>query len=342
MGESVQGRRTQITPSNPPPPGSSAGKVWGWILGVAVVVLTILPPLLGLEPLQLGRVFLVVLLAVVFGLTWNFQSRRVSLALRVLCLIAALGVSGWGYLARNDGRTTENTNDPLTTTGLSVGIRAQGGYRLLFPVANSNSVDGRVERVRLLITFPGPPCAEIPPLYLVDINDALTVSPTGAIQSGAASVSSAQPAATGLSVPVSGQLNYGCGMDQFQLSFLPPALTMAPKQMTQLAIDLPSQFRATSMRAPQGMREVFTPYDVPTPQLHDQEDSVTYVAFRMTLFLVGGQTLTSCYVHAPQSAAEKSGLKDCDSKWEYSQVFWEQILDPAMEGYHPDFRRPQE
>src|ERR1039458_3306277 len=92
------------------------------------------------------------------------------------------------------------------------------------------------------MSFPGPACAEVP-VILYRIQNLIAVNNPGGVAQG--SVSAKSGITPGFGVPSTGKLNFGCGLDQLHLSFVPPGLILVGLSTTPVVIDIPRRLRVT-------------------------------------------------------------------------------------------------
>src|SRR5690242_2403093 len=131
---------------------------------------------------------------------------------------------------------------PMQSPGMTEAV-SDRSYRVIFPIANPENGDQQLNKVTLFVSFHGPACAEIPPLLLYKIQSTVTVDSSGKVEKGAVSAESGL--ASGFEVPAAGELNFGCSIDQLQLSFLPAGATLARLSTTPVIIDIPRQLNVT-------------------------------------------------------------------------------------------------
>jgi hypothetical protein len=127
-------------------------------------------------------------------------------------------------------------------------------------------------------------------------------------------------------VPVMGKLNFGCGLDQLQLSFHPVGAALERRATTPLAIDIPRKFNETRIVIPQNkpVRGV-----APLPDI-DHLQGVDYIAFHVIVRTSGRQRLSSCFLFTGSltSVGVIPGIHDCDSQVEGIHVFWRETFNP--------------
>jgi hypothetical protein len=193
--------------------------------------------------------------------------------------------------------------------GMSAAVHGRF-YKVIFPVDNLQPREQQIQRISLIISFPGPACAEVP-VVLYRIQSPITVGRPAGIAQG--SVSAESGVAPGSEVPSIGKLNYGCGLDQLHLSFPTPGLILDSRATTPVVIDVPMRLQVTYQFLPsrKAVRE-----HVPLPDLN----SVDYLAFRVTSITDTGIRLDSCYVLST-GLYVRQGPRKCDSLVEKTAVF---------------------
>jgi hypothetical protein len=189
-------------------------------------------------------------------------------------------------------------------------------YRLVFPVNNVLASEQSVERLHVIISFDGVPCAEVPPAVIYEISDVVVTEPSGTITQGAASAESGT--ATGFRVPVSGLINYGCGLNQVQLSFAPPGAILNRLTTTPIAIDVPREVGVTYRRMPD-RGPVEARLEMPVIEALTEEQ---VVAFRVIAELSDANRIESCFL---MTRSEASGPQDCDYELNGHPIFWRQV-----------------
>ncbi len=237
------------------------------------------------------------------------MARRVAVVL-VVCLVLAGSV--WVVLRDTNSRSP--SPGVVRAVKMSAAVSNES-YRLVFPVNNGLANEQSVERLQVIISFYGPPCAELPPVVIYEVGDVVVAEPSGAITQGA--VSAENGPAAGFKVPVSGLINYGCGWNQVQLSFAPPGAILSRLATTPIAIDIPREIGVTYRRMPdRGPAE--KRLAMPTLEELSEEQ---IVAFRVIAKVGDADTIESCFLIARSAA---SGPQDCDYKLRGNAVFWRQ------------------
>lgn len=238
------------------------------------------------------------------------MARRAAIVMVVSVVVA---VSVWVALPDSSSRSPS----PSATQAVRMSAAVSNeSYRLVFPVNNVLASEQSVERLHVIISFHGPPCAELPPAVIYEVGDVVVAEPSGTITQGA--VSAENGPAAGFRVPVSGLINYGCGWNQVQLSFAPPAAILNRLTTTPIAVDIPREVGVSYRRMPDG-GPVEKRLAMPTLEELSEEQ---LVAFRVIAEVGDANTIESCFLIARSTA---SGPQDCDYKLDGHPVFWRQI-----------------
>ncbi|WP_261720711.1 trypsin-like peptidase domain-containing protein [Streptomyces sp. FZ201] len=194
-------------------------------------------------------------------------------------------------------------------------------YRAILSLQNSQSKDQMLDEVELIVTLQGPACAEVPYILVYSIQAPITVDPSGKIKRG--SVSADSGLAQGFTAPASGQLNWGCGMDQLQLQFRPSGAILARKATTSILIDIPRKLRVTKMiNGVDG-------FEASSAELPSMSDPYTdYIAFHAVSTISSGERISSCFLLAASDHKPGTGPQRCDAKIGETPVFWRQKYGP--------------
>lgn len=227
------------------------------------------------------------------------------------------------YFRTPDGPPSGNSSKDtrrIENLGFTVAI-SDKSYRAILPLRNPRSKEQLLDEVELIVTFHGPPCAEIPYLLVYKIQAPITVDPSGQIKQG--SVSADSGLAQGFTTPASGQLNWGCGMDQLQLRFRPPGAVLARQSTTSILIDIPRKLHVTKMINGIAGLEIS---NAELPSMSDPHAG--YVAFHAISITSFGDRISSCFLLAVSDHQPGTGPQDCDTKIEGSPVFWRQKYGP--------------
>ncbi|MFC8350350.1 serine protease [Streptomyces sp. NPDC057280] len=194
-------------------------------------------------------------------------------------------------------------------------------YRAILPLQNLRSEDQSLAEVELIVTFQGPVCAEVPYILVYGIQAPITVDPSGKIKQG--SVSANSGLAQGFTTPASGELNWGCGMDQLQLRFRPSGAVLARKSTTSIVIDIPRNLSVTKMI--NGV-DGFETLKAELPSMSDRYPE--YIAFHAISTVHSGERISSCFLLAASDYKPATGPQRCDTKIDGTPVFWRQRYGP--------------
>jgi len=213
-------------------------------------------------------------------------------------------------LARSSGGVTGRKMPSVRTLGITAATYGRS-YRIVFPVDNLEPDEQQLEQISLIMTFPGPACAEVP-VVLYKVQNSIIVKRPGGYAQG--SVSGSSRIGPGLQVPAIGKLNYGCGLDQLHLTFSPPGLILDGLSTTPVEIDIPMRLEVTHQFLPsqEAMRQQVT-----VPGIN----SVDYMAFRVSSSTNSGTRLDSCFVLSADPSFGTQGPRSCNSLVEGSHAF---------------------
>jgi hypothetical protein len=243
------------------------------------------------------------------------QGQRVALVGAVIAAIAAVvgpvAAAVIPILAgpADNSRDLTHQNIPSTQTqGISAAVSGQF-YRIFFPVDNTLSRDQQLKQISLLMAFPGPACAEVP-IELYRIENMIFMNRSSKAVQGSVSAESAP--ASGFKVPSMGRLNFGCGLDQLHLIFLPPASLLRSQSTTPVVIEIPRRlsvvYQYLPSKKPLHMQVVL-------PSINDTGmDGIDYMAFRITATVSSGSKLDSCFVLSRKLSISAQGPRKCNSK----------------------------
>jgi hypothetical protein len=228
----------------------------------------------------------------------------------------------------------QHDTSPMQSPGMSVAVSDQS-YRVIFPITNSQNIDQQLEKVTLFVSFHGPACAEIPELLLYKIQSTVTVDSSGKIKEG--TVSAESGLASGFNVPAAGELNFGCSIDQLQLSFLPAGAMLTRLSTTPVVIDIPRQLNVTYLTLPLPLKQALH-YRAPLPSIGNPSE-VDYIAFHIIAWTNSGNKLSSCFLLTGSQTSLGPGIRNCDSTIEGVHVFWREIFDPKHQWEAPPFKK---
>lgn len=249
--------------------------------------------------------------------SWRSRLTTAWRAAAVMALSVGVAASASPGLPNGSSRSPSSPSTPTSTqaVGLSAAV-SPDQYRLIFPVNNVLASEQSVEKLHVIVSFDGPPCAELPPAVIYEVSDVVVAEPSGTITQGAVSAESGP--AEGFRVPVSGLINYGCGLNQVQLSFAPPGAILDRLTTTPVVIDIPREVGVSYRRMPDS-----GPVDerLAMPTLEELRDEQV-VAVRVIADIGGVNTIESCYLIARSAA---SGAQDCDYEHNGHPIFWRQI-----------------
>ena len=243
------------------------------------------------------------------------QGQRVALVGALIAAIAAVvgpvAAAVIPILAGSSDKSRDVTrqNIPSTQTqGISAAASGQF-YRIFLPVDNTLSRDQQLKQVSLLMTFPGPACAEVPiELYRIE-NTIFMNRSSGAVQG---SVSAESAPASGFKVPSMGKLNFGCGLDQLHLVFLPPVSLLRSQSTTPVVIEIPRRLSVVYQFLP-SKKPLHTQVVLPDVNATGM-DGTEYMAFRITAIVSSGSKLDSCFVLSRELPISAQGARKCNSK----------------------------
>ncbi|WP_328843156.1 hypothetical protein [Streptomyces sp. NBC_00258] len=260
---------------------------------------------------------------------WRSHSvKRRALGLTAVAVVVTLAMLLIRpYFGASDEPSSGNTptKTPTDTSkienlGFTVAV-SDKSYRAILPLRNPQKKEQFIDEVELIVTFGGPACAEIPQILVYDIQSAITVDPSGKIKQG--SVSAESGLAKGFTTPASGELNWGCGIDQLQLRFRPPGAILAQQSTTPIQIDVPRKLTVTKMiNGTDG-------FDMETAELPSISSPYSsYVAFHAISTTKSGDRTSSCFLLAASDHKPGTGPQGCDTKIGQTPVFWRQKYGP--------------
>ncbi|MEV3923503.1 trypsin-like peptidase domain-containing protein [Actinomadura coerulea] len=222
----------------------------------------------------------------------------------------------------------EGTNK-TKNLGLTAAV-SDKSYRAILPLVNPQTEEQSLDEVVLLVTFSGPACAEVPSVLVYEIQTPIAVDSSGQIKQGAVSAESGQ--AQGYETPASGQINWGCGIDQLVLRFHPSGALLARQSTTSVIVDIPRRLNVTKMINGVAGHEI-SYAELPRMEQPPEGGYVTtdYVAFHAIAVTSAGSRINSCFLLAKSDYRPGSGARDCDAKIDGIPLFWMQKFGPHRE-----------
>jgi hypothetical protein len=223
------------------------------------------------------------------------------------------------HMAYPSGTSGRKASVAISTSGMSVGS-SNVAYRLILPIENPRSEDAAVRTLSVLASFWGPPCAEVPSGLVYEVKASVNVDSESRARG---TVSASGGLASGLTVPLTGLLSYGCGWNQLQFSFVPPNATLTHLSTTFIAIDLPLKFTVTKSND-----QAFATDSVTLPTSDNPGNPVIdFIAFRVFAKTSRSGSISSCYLMAYSASKYESGLQDCGTKIDGVDAFSAENLD---------------
>lgn len=260
---------------------------------------------------------------------WRSSSvRQRALMLMAAVSVLALAATALAQLSKPHSRTPDGSPSvnssketrKIENLGFTVAASSKS-YRAILPLQNSHSEDRLLDEVEIIVTWLGPPCAEVPYILVYGIQAPITVDPSGKIKQG--SVTAESGLAKGFITPASGELNWGCGFDQLQLRFRPSGAILMRKSTTSIVIDIPRKLGVTKMiNGPDG-------FDTSNAELPSMSDAYAgYIAFHAISTVDSGEKISSCFLLAASDHEPGTGPQGCDTKIDDTPVFWRQKYGP--------------
>jgi hypothetical protein len=224
----------------------------------------------------------------------------------IIGIISAAAVIIAGLLPKllSSSPADPNPHNKVQSSGISATAGKQY-YQIVLPVDNSFSTSQQFSRISIIISFPGPACAEVPPVLLYRVASMLTVDRPNGPAHG--SVTQIAGHASGGEVTSSGKLNFGCGGDQLHLTFPAPASILQGLSTTSIVIKVPRRLTVTYEYRPNKAR---LNERVTLPSI----DDAGFMAFRVTAFTTSGAKIDSCYAFGQDLTPAQQGSWNCGSK----------------------------